>query len=127
MSYAPIITKYNYNLQQKWQKKLLLISKILLILTNTVTFLQKNLQNLPVFLSKGIIYNNYEVKILLTMLKTLRKKNRITQRNLADALHISQTSVSKYERGESEPDLDMIIKMADFFGVTIDEFVRGKK
>ena len=64
---------------------------------------------------------------MLTMLKILRKKNRITQRNLADALHISQTSVSKYERGESEPDLEMDIKMADFFGVTIDEFVRGKK
>ena len=63
---------------------------------------------------------------MLTMLKILRKKNRLTQRNLADALHISQTSVSKYERGESEPDLEMVIKMADFFGVTIDEFVRGK-
>ncbi|MBR2639694.1 MAG: helix-turn-helix transcriptional regulator [Oscillospiraceae bacterium] len=61
------------------------------------------------------------------MLKVLRKKNRITQRDLAIALHISQTSVSKYERGESEPDLEMIIKMADFFGVSIDEFVRGKK
>ena len=61
------------------------------------------------------------------MLKILRKKNRITQRDLAIALHISQTSVSKYERGESEPDLEMIIKMADFFGVSIDEFVRGKK
>ncbi len=64
---------------------------------------------------------------MLTMLKILRKKNRITQRDLANALHISQTSVSKYERGESEPDLDMVIKMADFFGVTIDEFVRGTK
>ena len=64
---------------------------------------------------------------MLTMLKTLRKKNRITQRSLAEALHISQTSVSKYERGESEPDLEMVIKMADYFGVTIDEFVRGKK
>ena len=64
---------------------------------------------------------------MLTMLKTLRKKNRITQKELAEALHISQTSVSKYERGESESDLEMIIKMSDFFGVTIDEFVRGTK
>ena len=64
---------------------------------------------------------------MLTMLKTLRKKNRITQKELAEALHIPQTSVSKYERGESEPDLEMIIKMSDFFGVTIDEFVRGTK
>ena len=85
------------------------------------------MQNLPVFLSIRIIYNNYEVKNLLTMLKILRKKNRITQRELANALHISQTSVSKYERGESEPDLEMVIKMSDYFGVTIDEFIRGKQ
>ena len=64
---------------------------------------------------------------MLTMLKTLRKKKKLTQRAVAEALHISQTSVSKYERGESEPDLEMIIKMSDFFGVTIDEFVRGIK
>ncbi len=60
------------------------------------------------------------------MLKKLRKQNRITQRDLAESLHISQTSVSKYERGESEPDLEMVIKMADFFEVSIDEFIRGK-
>ena len=60
------------------------------------------------------------------MLKKLRKQNKITQRDLAAALHISQTSVSKYERGESEPDLEMVIKMADFFEISIDEFVRGK-
>lgn len=64
---------------------------------------------------------------MLTMLKKLRKQNKLTQRALAEALHISQTSVSKYERGESEPDLAMVIEMADFFGVTVDEFVRGTK
>lgn len=63
---------------------------------------------------------------MLTMLKNLRKQNRLTQRSVAEALHISQTSVSKYERGESEPDLEMVLKMADFFGVTVDEFIRGK-
>ena len=62
---------------------------------------------------------------MLTMLKRLRKQKKLTQREVADALHISQTSVSKYERGESEPDLEMVIKMADYFKVTVDEFVRG--
>ena len=61
---------------------------------------------------------------MLTMLKTVRKQKRLTQRELADALHISQTSVSKYERGESEPDLEMVVLMADFFGVTVDSFLR---
>ena len=64
---------------------------------------------------------------MLTMLKKLRKQNKLTQRALAEALHISQTSVSKYERGESEPDLAMVIEMADFCGVTVDEFIRGSK
>ncbi len=62
---------------------------------------------------------------MLTMLKNLRKQNNLTQREVADALHISQTSVSKYERGESEPDIEMLIKMSDFFNVTVDEFIRG--
>lgn len=61
---------------------------------------------------------------MLTMLKTLRKQRKLTQRELACALHISQTSVSKYERGESEPDLEMVLVMADFFGVTVDKFLR---
>ena len=64
---------------------------------------------------------------MLTMLKKLRKQRKLTQRELADALHISQTSVSKYERGESEPDLAIVIEMADYFGVTVDEFVIGIK
>ncbi len=61
---------------------------------------------------------------MFTILKTLRKQKHITQRALADALHISQTSVSKYERGETEPDIDMIIKIADYFEISIDEFLR---
>ena len=62
---------------------------------------------------------------MVTILKKLRKERRMTQRELAEALHISQTSVSKYERGESEPDFSMLIEISDFFGITIDEFVRG--
>ncbi len=59
------------------------------------------------------------------MLKKLRKQKKMTQRELAEALHISQTSVSKYERGESEPDIAMLIEISDYFGITVDEFVRG--
>lgn len=64
---------------------------------------------------------------MLTMLKNLRKQHKLTQHELADALHISQTSVSKYERGESEPDLEMVVKMSDFFGVTVDDFLRADR
>ena len=57
------------------------------------------------------------------MLKILRRERKITQENLAKVFHISQTSVSKYETGEAVPDLETIVRMADFFGVSLDEFV----
>ena len=57
------------------------------------------------------------------MLKTLRRERKITQENLAKVFHISQTSVSKYETGVAVPDLETIVRMADFFGVSLDEFV----
>lgn len=60
---------------------------------------------------------------MTTKLKNLRKERKMTQGNLAQIFHISQTSVSKYETGESVPDLEMVVKMADFFGVSLDEFV----
>ena len=60
---------------------------------------------------------------MLTMLRNLRKKRKMTQENLAQIFHISQTSVSKYERGEAVPDLETVVKMADYFGVSVDEFI----
>jgi len=57
------------------------------------------------------------------MLKSLRRERKMTQGNLAKIFHISQTSVSKYETGETFPDLETAVKMADFFGVSLDEFV----
>ena len=60
---------------------------------------------------------------MTTKLKNLRRERKITQENLAKVFHISQTSVSKYETGEAVPDLETIVRMADFFGVSLDEFV----
>ena len=60
---------------------------------------------------------------MLTMLKNLRRERKMTQGNLAQIFHISQTSVSKYETGEAVPDLEMVVKMADFFGVSLDDFI----
>ena len=60
---------------------------------------------------------------MYTMLKNLRRERKLTQGNLAEVFHISQTSVSKYETGEAVPDLEMVVKMADFFGVSLDDFV----
>ena len=63
--------------------------------------------------------------ILLIKIKKYRKLRGVTQGKLAADLHISQTSVSKYERGLSEPDVAMLIALADYFNITVDELIRG--
>lgn len=60
---------------------------------------------------------------MTTMLKSLRQERKMTQENLAKVFHVSQTCISKYETGEAVPDLETVVRMADFFGVSLDEFV----
>ena len=54
----------------------------------------------------------------------LRTQRELSQEDLAAALGVSRHSVSKWETGQSVPDLDKIIRMADLFGVSVDELVR---
>ena len=55
----------------------------------------------------------------------LRKRDKITQEELADKLNVSRQSVSKWETGEAYPDTDKLIAMSDMFDVTIDALVKG--
>jgi len=54
----------------------------------------------------------------------LRTAHDLSQGDLAEQLEVSRQSVSKWETGQSVPDLDKIIKLADLFGVSVDELVR---
>ncbi len=53
-------------------------------------------------------------------LKELRIKNHISQIRLAIDLSLSQNSISRYETGEREADYATLIKIADYFNVSID-------
>lgn len=53
-------------------------------------------------------------------LKEIRKSRNITQLKLAMDLNISQNSISRYETGEREADYAMLIKLADYFNISID-------
>lgn len=59
-------------------------------------------------------------------LKELRKANRYNQQKVAEILNTSQAVYSRYESGEREPSVDQLIKLADFYNVTLDELV-GRK
>ena len=56
----------------------------------------------------------------------LRKVKGITQEELGDILSVSGTAVSKWERGITYPDIEVVLKMADYFEVTTDELF-GRK
>ena len=56
-------------------------------------------------------------------LKQLREARHMNQRRLAYELNVSQAMISKYERGEAEPDIGMICSIAKFFHVSADYLV----
>ena len=53
-------------------------------------------------------------------LKELRKKRHLSQLALANDLTMNQNTVSRYERMEREADYETLIKLADYFDVSID-------
>ena len=53
-------------------------------------------------------------------LKELREDRDFTQQEIADFLHIKQNTYSQYENRHREIPIDMIIKLASFYGVSID-------
>ena len=53
-------------------------------------------------------------------IKELRKRRNITQLKLAMDLHTTQNTISRYESGEREPGISELVKLADYFGVSVD-------
>lgn len=58
--------------------------------------------------------------MLKSVLKILRKANGLTQKELAEELQVPQSSVSVWESGKSEPNIEGLKKLSDYYKVTID-------
>ncbi|WP_088043297.1 helix-turn-helix domain-containing protein [Bacillus sp. EAC] len=58
-------------------------------------------------------------------LKKEREKRNLSQNELAEKLHVSRQSVSKWETGKNYPSIEIIIDLSDLFGITIDELLRS--
>ena len=56
-------------------------------------------------------------------LKEIRKRKGISQLKLAMDLHMNQNTVSRYETGEREPGISELIKIADYFNVSVDYLI----
>jgi len=58
-------------------------------------------------------------------LRSLREERKINQQKIAMDLQISQASISKYEIGSAEPDINTILRLAEYFHVSTD-YLLGK-
>lgn len=56
-------------------------------------------------------------------LKLLRKQNNLTQKQLGEITNIKRVNISRYEKGEVEPTFNILIKLADYFNVSIDYLI----
>lgn len=56
-------------------------------------------------------------------LKTLREEKKVTQRVIAAYLVLTDTAYGFYEQGKNYPNMDTLIKIADYFGVSLDYLV----
>ena len=68
-----------------------------------------------------------EKKTIGKFIAVMRKANGMTQKELGDKLFVSDKTVSRWERDECTPELSLIPAIAEIFGITTDELLRGEK
>lgn len=62
-----------------------------------------------------------------SFIKQLRKEKDMTQKQLADLLHITDRAVSKWERGVCAPDISLLEPLAEILEVSIVELIQGER
>lgn len=60
-------------------------------------------------------------------LKTIRKERNLNQLKVAMDLNITREALSYYENGKREPSLSMLLKMSDYFNVSINYLITGEE
>ena len=60
-------------------------------------------------------------------LKEIRKRKKYNQLKVAMDLSISRESLSHYENGKRSPDIEMLVRLSEYFNVSIDYLITGKE
>ena len=60
---------------------------------------------------------------MLKNLKPLREQASISQKQLADAIGVSQQSINKYENHNIEPDIGTLVRIAEYFNTSVDYLI----
>ena len=62
-----------------------------------------------------------------SFLKELRNNNNLTQEQLAEKFGVSQRSVSRWENGNTMPDISVLIELADYYDIDLREILNGER
>ncbi|MBQ8515686.1 MAG: helix-turn-helix domain-containing protein [Ruminococcus sp.] len=65
------------------------------------------------------------MSISFSRLKMFRKQSGYTQEEIAEKLGVSRQAVAKWEKGDTLPDIESCIKLADLYGIAVDMLVRN--
>lgn len=68
-----------------------------------------------------------EKKTIGKFISVLRKANGMTQKEFGEKLFVSDKTVSRWECDECTPDLSLLPSIAELFGITVDELIRGER
>ena len=68
-----------------------------------------------------------EKNCALIGVRMLRKKKGLSQLKVAMDLHISREALSFYENGKRSPDIQMLLRLSDYFHVSVDYLINGKE
>ena len=68
----------------------------------------------------------HNIRMIEKKLKELREEKGFTQKQVSDFLSVHRTTYMKWENGLREPSNEMLVKIADFFDVSLD-FLLGRK
>ncbi len=66
-------------------------------------------------------------RLIANNIKKCREGSNLSQQALADHIHVSRQTISNWERGVSQPDLDSLILLAEEFHVDVEEVIYGEK
>ena len=65
----------------------------------------------------------FDADLFCANLSTLRRNADMTQSELADKLSLTRQAISRYEKGDSFPDISILVKIAEIFNISIDELI----
>ena len=61
------------------------------------------------------------------LIRELRKEKNLTQEQLSEILGVTSRSISRWENGVNMPDFDLVIQLANYFNISLEEFLDGER